>query len=338
MDEHNGRNRGGRDGRNRGVREGRDRGESGGRDRGVRGDRDRGEHGGRPHRAARTPSDGPRVAVVGHTEWTTIAGLDKVPAAGEVTHAEHLWRGPAGGGAVAAVRLAELAGRCTFFTALGDDHAGHRARAELEHRGVRVQAATRAGPTRAAVSMVDRTGERTTVTLGERLQPAASDPLDWTELAACDAVFFTAGDADLLRRARRAGVLVVTAREFTTVQEAGVRVDALVGSGCDPAERCDPALLRRSPDLVVSTEGHRGGTFTCGGLPPRRYRPAPAPGPLVDTYGVGDNFAAVLTYALAAGTDTAEALDLAARHGADCTARRGPFAEDPAPAGQAART
>lgn len=336
MDEHNGRNHGVRDGRDHGVRDGRGRGEPGGP---GRGDRD-----GRRNRAARpaphTHSDRPRVAVVGHTEWTTIAGLDKVPAAGEVTHAEHLWRGPAGGGAVAAVRLAELAGRCTFFTALGDDHAGHRARTELEHRGVRVQAATRPGPTRAAVSMVDRTGERTTVTLGERLQPTAGDPLDWTELAACDAVFFTAGDADLLRRARRAGVLVVTAREFTTVQEAGVRVDALVGSGSDPAERCDPALLRRSPGLVVSTEGHRGGTFSCGGRPPRRYRPAPAPGPLVDTYGVGDNFAAVLTYALAAGTDTAEALDLAARHGADCTARRGPFAEHPhpAPARQDART
>lgn len=286
---------------------------------------------------AAAPSGGPRVAVVGHVEWTTIAGLDQVPAAGEVIHAERLWRGPAGGGAVAAVRLAELTGGCTFFTAFGDDHAGQRSRAELERRGVRVLAASRAGPTRAAVSMVDRSGERTTITLGERLQPAAADPFDWGELASFDAVFFTAGDAALLRRARQARVLVVTAREFTTVLDSGVRVDAMVGSGCDPAERCDPALLRRPPDLVVSTEGHRGGVFTCGGQPPRRYRPARAPGPLVDTYGVGDNFAAVLTYALAAGSATVEALDLAARHGAACTARRGPFAAGPAPGRRAAR-
>ncbi|MEU6239514.1 PfkB family carbohydrate kinase, partial [Kitasatospora sp. NPDC047058] len=260
----------------------------------------------------------------------------RVPAAGDVTHAERLWRGPAGGGAVAAVRLAELTGGCTFFTALGDDHAGRRSREELERRGVRVQAAARAGPTRAAVSMVDRSGERTTVTLGERLQPAAADPLDWGELASFDAVFFTAGDAALLRRARRAGVLVVTAREFATVRESGVAVDALVGSGCDPAERCDPALLRRPPALVVSTEGHHGGVFTRCGRPPRRYHPARAPGPLVDTYGVGDNFAAVLTYALAAGSAAAEALDLAARHGAACTARRGPFEAGPAPGRRAA--
>ncbi|MFF2041941.1 PfkB family carbohydrate kinase [Kitasatospora sp. NPDC058170] len=290
----------------------------------------------RPTGAA-APTGGPRLAVVGHVEWTTIAGLDQVPGAGEVIHAERLWRGPAGGGAVAAVRLAELAGGCTFFTALGDDHAGRRSRAELEHRGVRVLAAARAGPTRAAVSMVDRSGERTTITLGERLQPTAADPVDWGELASFDAVFFTAGDAALLRRARQARVLVVTAREFATVLESGVRVDAMVGSGCDPAERCDPALLRRPPGLVVSTEGRHGGVFTCGGQPPRRYRPARAPGPLVDTYGVGDNFAAVLTYALAAGSATGAAVDLAARHGAACVARRGPFTARPAPSRRAAR-
>ncbi|MFF8772970.1 PfkB family carbohydrate kinase [Kitasatospora sp. NPDC015120] len=292
----------------------------------------------RPTRTtARAGAPRPRVAVVGHVEWTTIAGLDRVPGAGEVVHAHRLWQGPAGGGAVAAVRLAELAGDCAFFTALGDDHAGRRSRAELEHRGVRVLAAPRPGPTRTAVSMVDRSGERTTVTLGERLQPAAEDPFDWTQLASLDAVFFTAGDAALLRRARRARVLVVTAREFTTVLESGVRVDALVGSGCDPAERCDPALLRRLPDLVVSTEGRHGGVFTCCNQPPRRYRPAHAPGPLVDTYGVGDNFAAVLTYALATGRTTADALDLAARHGAACTTQRGPFTAGPAPRRPAAR-
>ncbi|MER7702568.1 PfkB family carbohydrate kinase [Kitasatospora sp. NPDC097605] len=274
---------------------------------------------------------------MGHVEWTTIAGLDQVPAAGEVIHADPLWQGPAGGGAVAAVRLAELAGGCTFFTALGEDDAGRRSRAELEHRAVRVLAAARSGPTRTAVSMVDRSGERTTVTLGERLQPAAADPFDWGRLVSFDAVFFTAGDAALLRLARRAGVLVVTAREFATVLESGVRVDALVGSGCDPAERCDPALLRSLPDLVVSTEGRHGGVFTRCGQPPRRFRPAHAPGPLVDTYGVGDNFAAVLTYALATGSGTADALDLAARHGAACTARRGPFAAAPPAAGPAAR-
>ncbi|MFD0351601.1 hypothetical protein ACFQ0M_47145 [Kitasatospora aburaviensis] len=107
------------------------------------------------------------------------------------------------------------------------------------------------------------------------------------QLAAFDAVFFTAGDAALLREARQAGVLVVTAREFTTVLESGVRVDALVGSACDPAERCDPALLRTLPGLVVSTEGRHGGVFTSGGRAPRRYRPARAPGPWWTPTGSG---------------------------------------------------
>ncbi|MGK4578716.1 PfkB family carbohydrate kinase [Kitasatospora sp. HPMI-4] len=274
-------------------------------------------------------SDRLRVAVVGHVEWTTIARVRKVPAPGDVIHADPLWQGPAGGGAVAAVELAELAGGCTFFTALGDDEAGLRSRTELERRGVRVLAAPRPGRTREAVSMVDDSGERTTVTLGERLQPAGGDAVDWRELAGFHAVFFTAGDTAVLRAAREAGVLVVTSRELATVSGSGVAVDAMVGSAHDPAERYDGTLLSRPPRLLVTTDGIRGGRFVRHGEPPRRYHATEAPSPLMDTYGVGDNFAAALTYALAGGAPAPEALEFAARRGAACTARRGPFEARP---------
>ncbi|GAA2266060.1 MULTISPECIES: PfkB family carbohydrate kinase [Kitasatospora] len=266
-----------------------------------------------------------RVAVVGHVEWTTIARVETVPLPGDVIHADPLWQGPAGGGAVAAVGLAELAGGCTFFTALGDDDAGHSSRTELERRGVRVLAAPRQGRTREAVSMVDGSGERTTVTLGERLEPAGGDALDWRELAGFDAVFFTAGDTAVLRAARQAAVLVVTSRELATVSRSGVVVDAMVGSAHDPAERYDHTLLAEPPELLVSTEGVRGGRFVRRGEPARRYPAIEAPGPVVDTYGVGDNFAAALTFALGSGSRTWEALEFAARRSASCVARRGPF-------------
>ena len=45
--------------------------------------------------------------------------------AGEVVHATDPFEEPAGGGGVAAVQLARLAGQATLFTALGDDE--HRA-------------------------------------------------------------------------------------------------------------------------------------------------------------------------------------------------------------------
>src|SRR6478609_11113642 len=72
-----------------------------------------------------------RVAVVGHVEWVELARVERVPAPGQIVHALEAWDGPAGGGAVAAVQLARLAGECLFLTALGDDALGHRAKREL---------------------------------------------------------------------------------------------------------------------------------------------------------------------------------------------------------------
>ena len=67
----------------------------------------------------RRPSS--RLAVVGHVEWVEFARVPRMPAAGDIVHAERVWSEPAGGGAVVARQLALLAGRCELFTALGDD-------------------------------------------------------------------------------------------------------------------------------------------------------------------------------------------------------------------------
>ena len=49
------------------------------------------------------------------------------------------------------------------------------------------------------------------------------------------------------------------------------------------------------------------------------------PGPMVDSYGAGDSFAAGLTYALGEGRSVEDALALAARAGAACMTGRGPY-------------
>jgi ribokinase len=51
-----------------------------------------------------------RVAVVGHVEWIWFGSVDRIPGPGEIAHATDDWEEPAGGGAVAAVQLAKLAG------------------------------------------------------------------------------------------------------------------------------------------------------------------------------------------------------------------------------------
>ena len=125
-----------------------------------------------------------RVAVVGHVEWSEFAQVERVPAPGQIVSALESWREVAGGGAVAAVQLAKLAGECLFLTALGDDCFGHAAKGRLGALGVDVRATTRSEPQRRAFVYIDADGERTITTIGERLGPRGEDPLPWAELNA----------------------------------------------------------------------------------------------------------------------------------------------------------
>jgi ribokinase len=265
-----------------------------------------------------------RAAVVGHVEWIEFVPVEHVPRAGEIVHAAESWEEPAGGGAVAAVQLSKLADAVLFFTALGADALGRRAKAELEERGVEIHASFADVPQRKGFTYVDEAGERTITTIGPKLGPRGhDDSLPWHELARCDAVYFCAGDVDALLHARRGRVLVATTRELATLRRAAVELDAVVGSGKDEAELFRPGDLDPEPRLVVSTSGALGGWARPGGP----FSGAPAPGPLADTYGAGDCFAAGLAFALAAGLDTPAALEFAARCGAGALAGRGVHAE-----------
>src|SRR5262245_28218007 len=178
-----------------------------------------------------------RVAVVGHVEWVEFARVESVPRPGEIVHALETWEEPAGGGAVAAAQLARLSGACLFFTALGADDLGRRARADLTQLGIDIRAIPEPDPTRRAFTYVDETGERTITVLGEKLRPRGGDSrLPWHELAGLDCVYFVSGDAEALHPARLARILVATASELPTTETAGVQLDALVGSGGDEGE------------------------------------------------------------------------------------------------------
>jgi ribokinase len=267
----------------------------------------------------------PRLAVVGHVEWVQFARVPQVPRAGEVVHARDGFEEPAGGGSVAAVQLARLAGSALFMTALGDDEAGRRSRTRLEQLGVRVAAAARREPTRRAVTLVDDRRERTITTFGPRPEPLGSDAeLPWTELAEVDAVYFTAGDLGVLRAARGARVFVANPRALDALGH-GVSLDALVLSEKDAVELEAAERAEGEAELVVLTEGERGGSYRSRDGRSGRWAAVPAPGEPVDSYGCGDSFAAGLTYGLGAGMSVPDALALAARCGAVCLTGRGPY-------------
>ena len=261
-----------------------------------------------------------KVAVVGHVEWIRFCRVERMPGPGEISHSIEDWEQAGGGGGVAALQLARLAGEAMLFTTLGDDELGRRSREELELRGVRVFSAAVHEPQRWAFTHVDESGERTITTVGRKLRPRGNDDsLPWHELHDADAVFFVAGDGDALHRARAARILTATSRELAVLRRAAVELDALIGSGKDEAERYHPGDLEPQPALVVSTSGALGGWSQPGGP----FTAAPAPGPVEDTYGAGDCFAAALTYALATGEGPGEAIAFAARCGAAALTGRG---------------
>ncbi len=263
-----------------------------------------------------------RVAVVGHVEWVQFARVERVPEPGEIVSAVETWEEPAGGGAVAAVQLANLNGSVDFYTSLGDDEIAVRSRERLTELGVTVHACEAGQPQRRAFTYIDSDGERTITTLGPKLRPSGEDPsLPWEELARCDAVYFTGGDVAAVRAARRAKIFTATSRELPTLHRAAEELDALIGSSGDAGERFDAIDLDPPPRLVVSTSGALGGWIRPGGP----FRAATIPGPIEDAYGCGDCFAAGFTFGLGAGMPVDEAVALAARCGATVLTGRGAY-------------
>jgi ribokinase len=280
------------------------------------------------------------VAVVGHVEWVQFGRVEHLPRAGEVAHATGSFEEPAGGGAVAAVALARMAGGCTLHTVLGEDEQAQHSRSRLSELGVRVLsgpapsaergAAASPPPTRRAVTLVDAQGERTITTFGPRLDPNGDAEEGWAELSDLDAVYFTAGDLAALRRVRAASRVLVASPRALHALGQGVALDALVLSADDEIELAAARPALGEAELVVYTDGAHGGRWRRRDGEEGRWEAAPLPGPLVDAYGAGDTFAAAVTYGLGAGLALAETLALAARRSAEVLTWAGPYGQESA--------
>ena len=236
-----------------------------------------------------------RVAVVGHVEWVDFIPVMRMPRQGEVIHAEGAFARAAGGGGVVSVVLAELG-------------------------AVSAHVAWRKHPTRRALTLLERDGERTIVTVGERLEPFGSDDLEWERLRGAEGAYFTAGDAAALRRARDASVVVASPRGRAALRD-GPSIEALVYSGRDHDE-CEWARrLEGNARLLVETRGALGGVWR--GESEGSWSAVAPEAETKDAYGCGDSFAAGFTFALATGASVAEAVALGARCGARCLTRAG---------------
>jgi ribokinase len=265
-----------------------------------------------------------RVAVIGHVEWCEFVRVERVPLAGEIVNGSSYVEEPAGGGAVAAVQMARLAGNCDFFTALGDDPVARRSIDRLGALGITVHAAKRYEPSRRAWVYVDGRGERTITVIGKKHVPGLGDPLSWDILDEADAVFFVSGGEGVLERARKARLLGATTRALPP--GPGVALDVAIGSSNDASEAFAPGDLEPPPALSVWTNGAAGGKWLAADGRDGTYKAARPPGAIADSYGAGDSFAAATTFALARGDSVEDALAAGARCGAEQLTRSGPYA------------
>ncbi|WP_320677143.1 PfkB family carbohydrate kinase [Prochlorococcus sp. MIT 1300] len=264
-----------------------------------------------------------RVAVIGHVEWVSFIYPNQLPKPGIICHAIESFEEPAGGGAVAAVKLAKLIGQpVDLFTALGKDLIGERSYQRLTELGVNVHAVWKDSPTRKGISMVDSQGDRAITVIGERLQPNGADDLPWEILKVCQGAFVTATDALGLKHSREANLLAGTPRiRIPTLNKSEIQLDVLIGSKLDPDENISNNVLVKPPKLRIATEGEQGGEVIPGG----RYKAAKIKGAVIDTYGCGDSFAAGVTAGLSAGWNLESAINLGAHCGANCVEHKGPY-------------
>jgi ribokinase len=179
---------------------------------------------------------------------------------------------------------------------------------------IQIHAAVRAAEHPRVVVLIDPSGQRTIVVTASPLQPAASDPLPWSILDRCDAVYFTGADPESLRLARAARCLMVTSRRNTVLKAAQIRPDIIIGSCADPRENAPFATYDPSPAALVLTDGPRPiRIFSAAGT--EAIEPPPAPAQTVGDYGAGDSFAGALTYFVAHGLPIAEACRRAGPYG-----------------------
>ena len=265
-----------------------------------------------------------KLAVIGHIEWVTFLKVDKLPLAGEISHAKDCFEEAAGGAAVAAVQMARLTNEpVDLITSLGKDTFGQKCYERLTKLGLNLKVAWREKPTRKGISLISKDGERAITVIGERLEPIASDNLPWSDMKNYDGIFITATDKEGIRLASKARFVAATPRTgIKTLIDSEVKLNTLIGSGLDPDEQINYEELLPKPDLYIATEGGSGGTVY-----PRKYKykSIKPSSQEIDSYGCGDCFAGAVTTALSAKLNLDQAINIGAYCGAECSTHYGPY-------------
>lgn len=220
---------------------------------------------------------------------------------------------PGGQGANLAVRLARRGVEVHLACALGDDPAGAIVRETLAREGVHLASTKAADATGSVVVLLDPDRERTMlsdrVPLAPRIHAATLPPADWLVVSGyllleADASRLVDDLGRLTSRCLLVGCSLDPAEvPDWTARASAIGPDLLVLNAEEAAllggDAADVAARLGVPAVVVTDRA--GARAVAAGTTAEVAAP-PADGPLVDTTGAGDAFAAALLAELAGGS------------------------------------
>ncbi|MFC5502926.1 PfkB family carbohydrate kinase [Lysinimonas soli] len=271
------------------------------------------------------------VIVVGSVNVDLVAAGGRMPRPGETVSMARFAEAQGGKGGNQASAAAALGARTYLVGAVGSDHWGAAARADLAARGVEVSGlATVDGATGVAIILVDDDGENSIAIVpgaNSAVTPvvvaSALDAIDEPQaiVVACLEVPLDAVEEAARVAARRGWGFVLN--------PAPAPLGALPASLLAAASVITPneteleslggvaALLAAGAGAVVVTRGGEGAELHRAGAAPQHIAPIPAD--VVDTTGAGDAFTAALAVGLAEGRALPDAVSWAAVAGAIAT-------------------
>jgi ribokinase len=269
------------------------------------------------------------VIVVGSVNIDLVAAGGRMPRPGETVSMERFAEVQGGKGGNQASAAVALGARVHFVGAVGSDHWGDAARADLAGRGIDVSAlATVEGATGVAIILVDDGGENSIAIVpgaNAAVSPAAVETaldaldLDDAVLVVCLEIPLESVVAAARAAAARGWRVVLNpapARELpaelvaaaTVITPNETEVETLGGV---------EALLAAGAGAVVVTRGSEGAeVHPAEGA---AFRVPSSRAEVVDTTGAGDAFTAAVAVALANGRELGDAVAWACAAGAIAT-------------------
>ena len=270
-----------------------------------------------------------RVVVVGSVNIDLVAAGGRMPRPGETVTMERFAEVHGGKGGNQASAAAALGARVHFVGAVGSDHWGDAARADLTGRGIDVSGlATVDGPTGVAIILVDDGGENSIAIVpgaNAAVSPAAVEAAlaaidaDDAVLVACLEIPLESVVAAARAAAARGWRVVLNpapARELPPELVAAATVITPNETEVETLGGVD-ALLAAGAGAVVVTRGGDGTELHPAAGAVTRITPSRAD--VVDTTGAGDAFTAALAVALANGRELPDAVAWASAAGAIAT-------------------